>query len=125
MFIRYGPGSGLGFPLWFDIVGMILFALMIASIVWLVVSIARPGRPMRMGWYGGAGYGPRFRPPALDELDMAYARGQLTRDEYFRRRADLTGWAPPGGPPPGFGSPGPGAPDAGGDQGTSTSSQLP
>ena len=121
MFIRYGPGAGLGFPLWFEIIGLILFALMIASIVWLVFALARPGRPMRTGWYGGGGYGPRFRPPALDELDLAYARGQLTRDEYFRRRADLTGWAPPGGPPPGFSQPGPGASDAGGDPGPASS----
>ncbi len=112
MFIRYGPG--LGFPLWFDIIGLILFALMIASIVWLVVALARPGRPVRMGWYGGGGYAPRFRPPALDELDLAYARGQVTRDEYFRRRADLTGWGPGGGPPPGFSGSGPGAPGPGG-----------
>ena len=116
MFIRYGHGAGFGLPLWFDIVGLILFALMIASIIWLVVALSRPGRPARMGWYGGVGYGPRFRHPALDELDLAYARGQLTRDDYFRRRADLTGWSPPGGPAPGFAGPGPGpvAPAPGG-----------
>jgi hypothetical protein len=125
MFIRYGPGTG--FPLWFGIIGLILFALMIASIIWLVVVLTRPGRPARMGWYGGGGggYGPRTRHPALDELDMAYARGQLTRDEYFRRRADLTGWGPPGGPP-GFAGPGPqssGPPGpAGEDPGASPSS---
>jgi hypothetical protein len=95
MFMRYGYG-GFGFPLWFSIIGLILFALMAGSIIWLVISLSRPGRRVRMGWYaGGGGYGPRFRHPALDELDLAYARGQVTRDEYFRRRADLTtGWGP-------------------------------
>jgi hypothetical protein len=115
MFIRYGYG-GVGFPLWFSIIGLILFALMIGSIIWLVISLTRPGRHVRMGWYaGGGGYGPRFRHPALDELDIAYARGQLTRDEYFRRRADLTtGWGPAGGPPGFAGDPGP-RPQAPGD----------
>jgi hypothetical protein len=118
MFMRYGYG-GFGFPLWFSIIGLILFALMIGSIIWLVVSLTRPGRHVRMNWYGGGGYGPRFRHPALDELDVAYARGQLTRDEYFRRRTDLTtGWGQPGsgGPEPGPQGPG------GGDPGAPTSS---
>jgi uncharacterized membrane protein len=112
MFIRYG--YGVGFPLWGTIIGLILFALLIGSIVWLVIAISRPGRHVRMGWYGGAPYGPRPRHPALDELDIAYARGQLSREEYLQRRADLTGgWGPPGGPPPGFGGPGPGPQDPG------------
>ena len=113
--MRYGYG-GVGFPLWFSIIGLILFALMAGSIIWLVISLSRPGRRVRMGWYaGGGGYGPRFRHPALDELDLAYARGQVTRDEYFRRRADLTtGWGPAGGPPGFAGGPGPG-PQAPGD----------
>jgi|ERR1039458_2292724 hypothetical protein len=124
MFIRYGYGS-LGFPLWFSIIGLILFALMIGSIVWLVISLSRSGGNVRMHWYGGGGgYGPRFRHPALDELDLAYARGQLTRDEYFRRRADLTGWGPPGGPPGFAGGPGsgPGPQAPGGDPGAPVSS---
>ena len=110
MFIRYG--YGVGFPLWGTIIGLILLALLIGSIVWLVVALTRPGRHVRMGGWGAGGYGPRFRHPALDELDLAYARGQLTRDEYFRRRADLTGWGPPRGPArlprPRRGSAGPG-----------------
>ncbi|MGA2283452.1 MAG: hypothetical protein ABSH07_07210 [Candidatus Dormibacteria bacterium] len=119
MVIRWG--YGVGFPLWGTIIGLILFALLIGSIVWLVVVLSRPGRQVRMSWYGG-GYGPRFRHPALDELDIAYARGQLTRDDYLRRRADLTGgWGPPGGPPTGFGGPGPG-PQGPGDPGAPTSS---
>ncbi|MGO8685710.1 MAG: hypothetical protein ACLQT7_00800 [Candidatus Dormibacteria bacterium] len=118
MFIRYG--YGVGFPLWGTIIGLILLALLIGSIVWLVVALTRPGRHVRMGGWGAGGYGPRFRHPALDELDLAYARGQLTRDEYFRRRADLTGWGPPGGPP-GYPGPGAGPQGPGADPGAPTS----
>jgi hypothetical protein len=122
MFIRYGYGD-FGFPLWFSIIGLILFALMIGSIIWLVISLTRPGRNVRTHWYAGGGYGPRFRHPALDELDIAYARGQVTRDEYFRRRADLTSWDPHGGPPAFGGGPGPGPEvPGGGDPGAPTSS---
>jgi hypothetical protein len=116
MMIRYGGVGGL--PLWFSITGLVLFALLIGSFVWLVVALTRPGHHVRMSWYaGGGGYGPRFRNPALDELDLAYARGQLTRDEYFQKRTDLTGWGPPGDRPGSAGGggaapvpPGPGAP---------------
>ena len=123
MFIRYGYG-GVGFPLWFSIIGLILFALMIGSIIWLVISLTRPGRHVGMRWSaGGGGYGPRFHPPALQELDIAYARGQLTREEYFRRRADLTSWGGPGGPPGFAGGPGPGPQQGQGDDpGASSSS---
>ena len=63
MFIRYGY-DGVGFPLWFSIIGLILFALMIGSIIWLVISLTRPGRHVGMRWSaGGGGYGPRFRHP--------------------------------------------------------------
>ena len=111
MIYQFGPG-GLGvFPLVGGIVGLVLFALLIASVVWLIVSVSRPDR------WSHSFPGPGFPPPpyrnvALEELDLAYARGQVTREEYFRRRADLTGWAPPAGAP-GF-SGGSGSP-AGGD----------
>ena len=119
MFIRYGYGAG--FPLWGTIIGLILFALLVAAIVWLILTITRPGRHARPGWYAGGAYGPRFRHPALDELDLAYARGPLSREEYFRRRADLTGWSPPpGGPPPGFATPGAEPQGPGGDPGAPT-----
>lgn len=104
--IRFGNGFGF-YPTWGAIVGLVLFALMVASIVWLIVVLVRG--PRRGWWSGpsatGAGwYGAQtYRSPALDELDVAYARGQLSREEYFRRRADLTGWSPPG---PGRGGPG-------------------
>ncbi|HEY2703236.1 MAG TPA: SHOCT domain-containing protein [Candidatus Dormibacteraeota bacterium] len=41
---------------------------------------------------------PPPRSPGLDELDMRYARGEVTRSEYLERRGDLGGTAPP--PPP-------------------------
>ncbi|MGA8014369.1 MAG: SHOCT domain-containing protein [Candidatus Dormiibacterota bacterium] len=145
MIIRYGPG-GFGVGLIGGIIGLILFALLVGSLVWLIVVLARPrrwGRPWVGGpWFGyGQQYG-QYGPggqgnPILAELDMAYARGQLSREEYFRRRADLTGWMPPGGTPgftggPGAG-PGPGsgsgsgspsgaAPGSGTDPGSSTGS---
>jgi hypothetical protein len=40
-----------------------------------------------------------YQNPALHELDLAYARGQLSREEYLRRRADLSWSGYPGGPP--------------------------
>jgi putative membrane protein len=50
--------------------------------------------------------------PALTELDLRYARGEVTREEYLQRRADLLGHiAPPPGPPGASGPPAaPGAP---------------
>ncbi len=43
---------------------------------------------------------PPPRSPGLDELDMRYARGEVTRSEYLERRDDLGGITPPPPPPP-------------------------
>jgi uncharacterized membrane protein len=43
---------------------------------------------------------PALRSPGLDELDLRYARGEVTRTEYLERRADLSGIAPAPPPPP-------------------------
>ena len=56
------------------VVGVLVIALIISALVWLV-------RNMRGGSSAGGG--------ALDELDSSYARGEVTRDEYLQRRADL------------------------------------
>ena len=42
--------------------------------------------------------------PALTELDLRYARGEVTREEYLQRRADLLGHITP--PPTSPGAPG-------------------
>lgn len=72
--------------------------LVIAAIVYLARSFlqARAQTPHHAP--------PALRSPGLDELDMRYARGEVTRTEYLERRSDLSGISPP---PP---APGPPAP---------------
>jgi putative membrane protein len=56
---------------------------------------------------------PPVQSPAEAELDLRYARGEITREEYLQRRADLIGHlggSPPLMPPPG--PPGAGVPPA-------------
>jgi uncharacterized membrane protein len=101
-FVR-GFGVGFGFPLWGAIVGFVLFFLLIAVLVWLVIVLSRPRRFGPMGPYA---YRHPYQSPALHELDLAYARGQLSREEYLRRRADLSWAGYPGGPPTPGGTPG-------------------
>jgi hypothetical protein len=105
MVIHYGPGGFGAWPLVGGILGLVLFALLIASVVWLIIALTRPrhfvGR-FPSGFAGPYGAAPPYGPPpnpALQELDIAYARGAMSREEYFRRRADLTGWTPPAGSP--------------------------
>lgn len=53
---------------------LLVIALIITALVWLVRNM-RGGSPARGG--------------ALDELDSSYARGEVSREEYLQRRADL------------------------------------
>jgi len=62
--------------------GMVLFAwlfmaLLVTLVVWLVWSASRRSAP------------PNRSNSALDILDARYARGEIDRDEYLERRADL------------------------------------
>ncbi|MDB5064937.1 MAG: hypothetical protein JWM18_1371 [Chloroflexi bacterium] len=43
--------------------------------------------------------------PALHELDLRYARGEIERTEYLQRRADITGVDAAGGTAPAPGTP--------------------
>lgn len=95
MFRGFGPvDSG-----WFWVHDLFWLLIVIALVVgtWLVVRavLSHPSTPRIQ-------YGP---PPssspqnaALNELDLRYARGEIGRDEYLQRRADLSGQAPPPGP---------------------------
>jgi uncharacterized membrane protein len=100
-----GPGfAGHQVSEWQLVLAMVLrfvaVLLVIAAIVYLARSFlqARAQTPHHAP--------PALRSPGLDELDMRYARGEVTRTEYLERRADLSGIAPPPPPPP----PGPPAP---------------
>jgi uncharacterized membrane protein len=76
-------GRGSGWVHWVFLGWKVLFFL--AVIVAIVVVIrALTHRPM-----GAMGWG--HRSPALAELDLRYARGEVSREEYFQRRADLLG----------------------------------
>lgn len=97
----------------------LLYAATDAVLVFLVVAglLLVFGRLVHRPW----GWGPRSGPggrgghglgsPALDELELRYARGEVGRDEYLGRRGDLLAggalrmWgapaaAPPAPPPP-------------------------
>jgi putative membrane protein len=86
----------------------LLFALLIVAV--LVVGAVIIVRMVLHHWTPSAW--PR-RHPAVDELDLRYARGEIDRAEYLQRRADLIDrtargpalpprppGAPPGPPPP-------------------------
>ena len=99
--VDYGP------PFWIhDLFLLLIVVAVILGIYFLVRGIPRaPQRPWaepgpRPHW--GRHQGPRN--PAVDELDLRYARGELDRAEFLQRRADLLGIPPAhdvgSGPPP-------------------------
>jgi putative membrane protein len=70
---------GGGAFMWFwAIFAVLVLALLVVGVVWLVRTLASPGP-------GSA------TSTARQELDLRYARGELTREEYQQRRADLEG----------------------------------
>ena len=97
---RVAPGN-TGFFWVHDLFWLLIVIALIAG-AWLVVRAflhrPLPPRPPYMAGPGGPPYTPGPRGPAhtaLAELDLRYARGEIDRDEYLQRRADLTGQVPP------------------------------
>ena len=69
----------MGGFMWFWLIfALLVLALLVVGVVWLVRTLAGPSP-------GGA------TSAARQELDLRYARGELTREEYQQRRADLEG----------------------------------
>lgn len=85
------PSGGLAAPppiTPVDHTGLIVFQSLLHLLVWVLLlltvwlvtrMILRRPRPLASA----------PRRPALDELDMLYARGEVTRDDYLSRRTDL------------------------------------
>jgi uncharacterized membrane protein len=70
---------GGGAFMWFwAIFAVLVLALLVVGVVWLVRTLAAPGPGSAIS-------------TARQELDLWYARGELTREEYQQRRADLEG----------------------------------
>ncbi|MHB1415313.1 MAG: SHOCT domain-containing protein [Chloroflexota bacterium] len=71
-----GPGAGIALM----VVGMVLFwGLIIGGAVWLVVSLVRQPRPNASV----------REDSATETLRRLYARGEISREEFLRRRQDL------------------------------------
>jgi uncharacterized membrane protein len=64
-----------------------VWVLVILAVVWIVREILRA---IQMSHAPG-----RRSSPAVAELDMLYARGEVNRTDYLARRADLGGLSPP------------------------------
>jgi uncharacterized membrane protein len=68
-----------------------IWVLLILAAVWLLREILTAMRVRRAS-------APPPPNPAMAELEMLYARGEVSRADYLTRRADLAG-VPPSGPP--------------------------
>lgn len=71
------------------IAGLIVHSVLVAAIIvgaFLLFRALIRGRDAKIARLTGP-----HRSPALDELDLLYARGQVTREEYILRRTDLVG----------------------------------
>jgi putative membrane protein len=104
---HYGPGFppaehihrgwwGVGHPF----VALLMFLIVIGLIVWAVLYVtSHRASP------AAAPAGPPPRDPALEELRIRYARGEMAREEFVERSHDLgggppAGFEPPAAPPP-------------------------
>jgi putative membrane protein len=87
----------------FGLFPFFMFLVLIGVAVWAVLRLSsHPAGPAAFGHHPAP---PMPRDPALEELRVRYARGELGRDEFLQRSRDLGGTddgttAPPGGSPP-------------------------
>ena len=70
-----GGGWPFGGLLWLAVLGLIIFGLM---------RLVRTQAPQEQGGAGMAS-------PALKTLDERYAKSEIDRDEYLRRKRDILG----------------------------------
>ncbi|MDQ4149318.1 MAG: hypothetical protein M3164_04915 [Actinomycetota bacterium] len=92
----YYPGFERGWwPYMFrGLFSFIIMGLLIATLVMLIMAIRKGSlqAPGRYGTRGDLREGPYpQRDPALEEVRMRYARGEITREEYNSITQDLEG----------------------------------
>jgi putative membrane protein len=80
---RAGDAGG-----WPDGLSWVMFAILLVLLLIAIVSFA-------LALYDRSHRAAPTQSGALAELDLRYARGEIGRDEYVQRRADLGGIAPP------------------------------
>lgn len=100
MFQRPGPyvdyHHGGGHP-WY---GFVMCVLLLALVALAAFSAWRLTHPATAALSAAAPPAAKPADPALGELRLRYARGEVTRDEYLQRLTDLGGVAPPSESPP-------------------------
>jgi uncharacterized membrane protein len=90
---RAGPGGyDAGVSVLAIVLRFTLWVLVILAVVWFVREVLRisEARSQRRT--------PPPPSPAVAELEMRYARGEINRADYLGRRADLGGPQPPAAP---------------------------
>jgi uncharacterized membrane protein len=109
-FVGPGPNGGPFFHVvgpvqhgwfWFGwLMPLLFFALLAGLIVWVVLRTTR--RPAAPAYATGWAPPPaRFGPdPALEQARLRYARGELSREDFFRVAEDLRPGGPRVEPPP-------------------------
>jgi putative membrane protein len=81
--------GGMGWGAAVGLIFMLVFwGLIIAGVVLIVRSLTGR-RDEGAGSYRTPPYQEQPRPSALEVLQERYARGEIERDEYLRRKADL------------------------------------
>jgi putative membrane protein len=88
-----GPG---GWHIFGGILPLLLFLILIGVGVWAVVRVTRSNRP----WAVATQPPLMRRDPALEELRLKYARGDMSREEFVQRSRDLGAMVPEAGEPP-------------------------
>jgi uncharacterized membrane protein len=97
-FFGRGPGGFGGYDTGVSVLAIALRALIWVLVIMALVWLAR--EVLRLIQRGPRHHVPPPPSPAIAELDMMYARGEISRADYLVRRTDLAG-APPPAPPAG------------------------
>jgi putative membrane protein len=79
------PGMGWVWMWIWTVVGVAMLVLVVLAVVWL----ARSAGGSEAG--SSSGSAPHGGPSAREVLDLRYAKGEITRDEYVQARRDLDG----------------------------------